>query len=72
MHEQEKEKKLIQRVSSALRSLAHTCSGFGSYFMQLQSRCLKHGGCEGSPTVDEARRDYSRIPTYAQDSGWRV
>ena len=55
---------MIHTFTSTLHSLAHTCSGFGSYMMNLQSRCLKrmgNGGCEGGPTVDEAQRDYLRM-----------
>ena len=52
---------MIPRGFSAVRSIAHTCSGFGSYLMHLQSDCLKrrgNGDCEGSPTAEEAQRDY--------------
>ena len=55
---------MTRRFSNAIHALAHTCSGFGSYLMGLQSRCLKrgaNGGCEGGPTADEARQDYRRM-----------
>ena len=53
-------------VSSRLRSLAHACTGFGSYMMSLHGRCLdrrSNGSCEGGPTADEAKRDYRRMHT---------
>ena len=55
---------MTRRFTSALRSLAHTCSGFGHYMMNLQSRCLDrkaNGDCDGGPTADEARRDFRRM-----------
>ena len=57
----QREKKTPRRFSSILRSLAHACSGFGAYFTNLQRRCFESGGgdCEGGPTIDEARKDYS-------------
>ena len=51
---------MIRRYTSPLRSLAHACSDFGQYMMNLQSRCLgrhSNGGCEGGPTMDDAQRD---------------
>jgi len=55
---------MTRRFSNAIHALVHTCSGFGSYMMRLQSRCLKRGAngdCEGGPTADEARQDYRRM-----------
>ncbi len=48
-------------VSSIVRSITHSCSGFGRYLMNVQSSNC--GGCpdcrcnEG-PSVEEAQRDY--------------
>ena len=55
---------MTSRISRAFYSVAHVCTGFGSYMMSLQSRCLNrrvNGDCEGVPTADEARRDYIRM-----------
>lgn len=55
---------MTRRFSRALHSVVQSCSGFGSYMMHLQSRCLDrktNGDCEGGPSADEARRDYRAI-----------
>ena len=52
---------MIHKFTSPLRSLAHLCSDFGSYMVNLQRRCLKrgaNGGCEGGPSADDAQRGY--------------
>ena len=62
---------MVHRFFSALRRLAHACSDFGSYFMNLQRRgcnsCLRN--CyEGGPNMDEARQDYLGMIHYRHDS----
>ena len=54
---------MTNRISSAIRSVGHTSTGFGSYMVNLQSCRLQrrpNASCEGGPTADEARRDYQR------------
>ena len=57
----QKERPMIHRFSTRLRSLGKACSDFGTYFTALNHKCFKSGrkeDCEGGPTFDEARKDY--------------
>ena len=57
---------MTRSVLDRLYSIYDVCSGFGSYMMNLHSRCLdrrSNGGCEGGPTPDETRRDDRRMHT---------
>ena len=52
---------MIRGFFSTLGRLVHTCSDFGNYFMGFQRSCYKSGrsgDCEGTPTLQEAQRDY--------------
>ena len=49
------------RFYNTVSSVVHLCSGFGSYFMHLQSRCFGSGhkvNCGDTPHVDEAKQTY--------------
>ena len=50
--------------SRMLYQLGRSCSGFGHYFVNVQSgncRDCPDCRCEDGPTVEEARRDYQTM-----------
>ena len=52
---------MVGNFFRTLGRIGHTCSEFGSYFMNTQGGCCKSGrgnDCEGNPTVEEARKDF--------------
>ena len=52
---------MVGKFFRTLGRFGHTCSEFGSYFMNTQRGCFKSGrgnDCEGNPTVEEARKDF--------------
>lgn len=51
-------------VSRIVRGIAHSCSGFGHYLMNVQSsncRRCPDCQCEEGPSVEEAQTDYRAI-----------
>ncbi len=55
---------MTHQFSRSLNWLIDSCTDFGMYLATMQRQCSvrnRVGGCEGGPTVDEAREDYRRM-----------
>ncbi len=61
-------------VSRIVRGIAHSCSEFGHYFMNVQinnCRGCPDCRCEEGPSVEEAQKDYRAMLRFqAHSTSW--
>ena len=55
---------MIKKVITSIRHISHHCTGFDSYYSDLQNHSVS-----GSPSFDEARKDF-RSSIHSQTVGY--